>query len=464
MVGVNSGNGRKTGTRTVARVSRTAPIRRASGQATPLERLIASMIEMVGEQGYASTTVAHVIARAGASRRTFYEHFSDRQACLLMASEEIEAHWLERAVAAVDDAQDGRDAPIEAFVGELFQAALDSPDALRLLVAELAAAGQPGIERRERVFAELAETLCRALDEQREDADGMGSEHDSLLARALIGGVLRVCYARVLSGTRVRRPRRRALLALVPDVARWAMTYHRSLTSSPAPTGDVPPVGGRAPGTLSLSARGNERRGLSRGESTLSHSFVVHSQRERLLDAVANLSARKGFDSVTIPDLVDEAAVSVQAFYEHFSGRDDALLVAYEVGHRKALAITELAYDAQQDWPAAVSAATATLLGFYASEPSFAHLALVDAPAAGGKLASVAIRSAVAYAELLRAGLDRKPERERIGDIAVEASAYAVQELCYIYAATRRASELLSLREMATHIALTPFLAPAPAD
>ncbi len=137
----------------------------------------------------------------------------------------------------------------------------------------------------------------------------------------------------------------------------------------------------------------------------MSRSFVIHNQRERILDALANLSAARGYGATTIPDIVREAAVSVQAFYEHFSGKDDAFLVAYEIGHRKALAIVERAYESQEDWPAAVSAGVAALLDFLASEPSYAHLALIDALTASPKAATVAQEGMNGYAGMLEPGL-----------------------------------------------------------
>jgi len=188
----------------------------------------------------------------------------------------------------------------------------------------------------------------------------------------------------------------------------------------------------------------------------------VHSQRERLLDAVANLSAAKGYQAVTIPEIVSEAAVSVQAFYEHFSSRDDALHVAYELGQRKALALVERAYRARQDWPEAARAAIATLLGFLASEPSFAHIALIDVPAASGKLAALAYEGSLAYAELLKPGLDRSVNGRQIPRIAAEASTNAMHELCYVRTAARRARELGSLVNLATHVALAPFFETGP--
>jgi AcrR family transcriptional regulator len=430
-----------------ARAAATRPLQ------DPRSRMCAAMLELVGEQGYPSTTVADVIGRAGASRKTFYEHFEDREACFLAVADEVAVRWIDRAGEAAEAAQQESE-PAQATVGELFAAALAEPSGLRVLATELAAAGRVGVERRERAISQigaiLAQTLSRNGDRQ--------ALSESLTVRASAGALVRMAYARVFRGGRVKRPRRADLLSLVPEAASWLCSYREASEPPvrPLPPAGPPPPGGRAPGTLSLSSRASERRGLPRGESTVSRSFVVHSQRERLLDALANLSAAKGYEAVTIPEIVTEAAVSVQAFYEHFSGREDALLVSFELGHRKALALVERAYEAHEDWREAVEAALGVLLAFLASEPSFAHLALVDVPAAGAKPYTLARDALRPYSELLRPGLDYGLDG-RAPSLAPEASASAVQELCYFYTARERARELSTLTDVVSHIALTPF-------
>jgi AcrR family transcriptional regulator len=325
-----------------------------------------------------------------------------------------------------------------------------------VLAVELTAAGGAGIERRERALERLAGPL--------RDAFGEDSPESKLLARAVAGAVLRILYARARRGARVRRPRRGELLALAPEVTTWASRYLGGPRAELTPLLSVGievrvPVGGRAPGTLSLGSRAIERRGLPRGEGNVSRSFVVHNQRERILDALANLAAAKGYGATTIPEIVQEAAVSVQAFYEHFSGKEDAFLVAYEIGHRKALAIVERAYESQEDWPAAVRTGITILLEFLASEPAYAHLALIDVLTASPKAAAVAHDGMSAYAAMLEPGLQFGTNGGTPPTaVSVEATAGALLELCFVYVATERTRELPSLMEVATDIALRPFL------
>ncbi len=420
----------------------------------PRGRMIDAMLACIGEQGYAATVVADVISKAVASRKTFYEHFEDKHACFLAMSDEVTHEWVTRVQSATESAS-GPAETIEALVSELFELTRKSPPALRVLAVELTAAGPAGMTRRESALQNIAKPV--------EDALGGDSPDRALQARAIVGAIVRVLYARARRGAKVRRPRRGEMVALAPEVTAWASRYTLEPTVKLSLGSSTPTlssaVGGRAPGTLSLSSRAIERRGLPRGEGNVSRSFVVHNQRERILDALANLSAAKGYGATTIPEIVREAAVSVQAFYEHFSGKDDAFLVAYEIGHRKALAIVERAYESREAWPAAVSAGVAALLEFLASEPAYAHLALIDALTASPKAATVAQEGMNGYSGLLEPGLELGDGDQPPTPVAVEATACVLLELCFVYVAQERARELPALEELACHLTLQPFTA-----
>lgn len=49
----------------------------------PRRRLLAAMAQAIEERGYANVGVADIARHARVSKRTFYEHFADREACLV---------------------------------------------------------------------------------------------------------------------------------------------------------------------------------------------------------------------------------------------------------------------------------------------------------------------------------------------------------------------------------------------
>ncbi|MGV9665942.1 TetR/AcrR family transcriptional regulator [Nocardia niigatensis] len=65
-------------------------------------RLLDAMADAVRERGYRDTTVADVVRLARTSRRTFYEHFADKQDCFVALLTERNNDTVRRIYAAVD--------------------------------------------------------------------------------------------------------------------------------------------------------------------------------------------------------------------------------------------------------------------------------------------------------------------------------------------------------------------------
>ncbi len=416
------------------------------------------MLELVSRQGYEPSTVSEVIALLGMSRKTFYEYFEDRRSCFMWICEQVGSQWLEDTKQAIEAAAAG-ESRTSALLGALLERAIEQPGALRAVMLEATVVRPGGPELREQAIADWSALLAGTLNEDHPAAE-LGPE----LARAIFGGIVRTLHLRLPAGVKPRAPRRRQLMELVPQLAAWAACYadhppperplgHRQV-GAPAPL----LFGGRAPGTLALSSRSSARRGLPRGENPISRSFVVHSQRERILDAVANLAAAKGYAELTIPEIVQEAAVSVQAFYEHFSGKEDAFLVAYEVGHRRALVAFEHGFESQQDWPNAIHAGLQALFGFFAAEPSFAHCALVDAPSVSERAAALLVQGIAGYVPMFATGFSESAPQQDPPPISTEAITSALHELCFAHVVKDRAHELADLVPEATFIALAPFI------
>jgi AcrR family transcriptional regulator len=432
-------------------------------------RLALAMIDAIAENGYRATRVADVIARAGVSRKTFYEHFANKQECLLVTYDMVAEEGMRRVEQAYRKA-DGWPGRVEAAIRTLFEASIENPGALRLSLVEIGAVGPAGIERRERSLDRYVGFIREGLELV--PGDGAVSE---MTLKAIIGGVNRVLYRRRLKGEDAQ------LLAIVPDLVSWATSYYptpAAILAEPraesvagargevARGGDGIRVGrsvlygGRAPGTLSPHSRLNPRRGLPRGDQNISRSFVVHSQRERILDAVANLTAAEGFAALNVEDIAEQAAVSLKAFYEHFAGKEDAFLVAYEIGHGKGLAFAERAYIAESDWRLGVRAGIAALFEFLATEPSFAHIALIDVLIATARTAERSNVGVQGFARMLVPRTEEAPGRSPVVAVTIEAIAGGVFELCLHYAFQGRIRELPELTVSATYVALAPFLGP----
>ena len=436
------------------RPSRSRAQDREQFRAAQRVRLALALIEQIAESGYRATRVADVIARAGVSRKTFYEHFANKQECLLVTFDLVTDEGMRRVEHAYREAH-GWPGRVEAAIRALFEAAIENPGALRLSLLEIAAVGPAGIERRERSIERYERFIRDAL----ELAPGEGTVAEMAL-KAVIGGLNRVLYRRVLLGEDAE------LLALVPDLTTWATSYYPTppaILAEPAP----PPEGrgssslldgGRAPGTLAPHPALGGRRGLPRGDQNVSRSYVERSRRARILDAVANLIAAEGYAELKVEDIAEHAAVSLNAFYKHYGSKEDAFLVAYEIGHSKGLSMVERAYATESDWRLSVRAGIGALFEFLATEPSFAHIALLDALIATPRTAERSNAGMTAYARMLVPGLDEAPGESPPLAVTIEAIAGGIFDLCLHYALQGGTRELPELTASATYIALAPFI------
>jgi AcrR family transcriptional regulator len=135
-------------------------------EASQRARLLEAVGRAVADRGYAAATIDDIVRGAGVSKKTFYEHFRDKEGCFLAAyqaaSDELyarvrEAHsgpddWLERTRAGIA-------AYLRWLAGE--------PALARVFLIEVAAAGPRAAERRERLRDRYAELLRELRDEAR---------------------------------------------------------------------------------------------------------------------------------------------------------------------------------------------------------------------------------------------------------------------------------------------------------
>jgi AcrR family transcriptional regulator len=127
-------------------------------EASQRTRLLEAVGRAVAERGYASATIDDVVRRAGVSKKTFYDHFADKQDCFLAAYESASEELLERvreAHASEDDWLERTRAGIVAYLRWL---AAD-PALARVFLIEVAAAGPRALERRERLRDRYAELI-----------------------------------------------------------------------------------------------------------------------------------------------------------------------------------------------------------------------------------------------------------------------------------------------------------------
>jgi AcrR family transcriptional regulator len=113
---------------------------------------------------------------------------------------------------------------------------------------------------------------------------------------------------------------------------------------------------------------------------------VAGSQRERLLAATEALIAEKGAAATTIEAIVKGAGVSSVTFYEHFRGKEECFVAAFEraVAGLEAQVRGAVPVAAARDEQ--VRAGLAALLVAIDAEPARARLCFVEAQKGGPRM------------------------------------------------------------------------------
>ncbi|HEX7278464.1 MAG TPA: TetR/AcrR family transcriptional regulator, partial [Solirubrobacterales bacterium] len=127
---------------------------------------------------------------------------------------------------------------------------------------------------------------------------------------------------------------------------------------------------------------------------TVGPLLTERAQRAKLLEAMVQVVAEKGYAATTVADLTREAGVSRTTFYEHFEDKGACFLAAYDNAVDALVRRVGVAYESQERWPERARAGLEALLAALAEEPDLARLALVDIGSAG-PLAQRRYRAAV---------------------------------------------------------------------
>jgi AcrR family transcriptional regulator len=131
-------------------------------------------------------------------------------------------------------------------------------------------------------------------------------------------------------------------------------------------------------------------RVLPRGRHAAPREVVAESQRDRMLVAMAEACATKGYAHVAVADVIERAHVSRRSFYEQFSNKEDCFLAAYDAGVAGLLDEIAAAEEAARGSGsptvgllAAARAGTETYLQLLADNPAFARTFLIEVLGAG---------------------------------------------------------------------------------
>jgi len=381
-------------------------------------RILEAVTVVVDEVGYAHLTVQRILDAASVSRATFYQYFSNVDDCFWCA---YRGH-VEELVGEVMAAVRGSDDPELAVIDVLVGFAISRPAVARLLMREGLAAGPVGLVERDCLILAIRQSLSTAAAPGRID----------LPPAVLIGGTFRLLAMRLSAGT--------ASGSLYGELHEWAAAFPMD-PSRPSWSERLTP---KLPDTVPpISLSGMRPQGPAR---------------ERILRGTALAIRAKGYQAITVNDIVGAAGVSRRRFYDEFASKADAFIAAYEQGFQQTMAACAPAFFAPRAWRERVWQGGLAFTSFLAREPLIAHLGFIECYAIGPRFTLRVHDIQMAFTLFLEDGYRERSEAEGLSRAHSALAAAAIFEIAF--QAGRRGSgfDIRRCQPLAVYVALAPFI------
>jgi len=162
-------------------------------------RLFAAASAVFARLGYADATAEAIAREAGMSKATFYEHFGNKEDCIIALFDAGTRNVLNVMRAAADDATADRQPRVRVTLGAFLETLAEFPDDSQTLLVEIVGAGPRAMEHRDRALEAVAQYL---VELNREDAERgatplLASTHD---AYAITGAVVELASRQIRTG------------------------------------------------------------------------------------------------------------------------------------------------------------------------------------------------------------------------------------------------------------------------
>jgi AcrR family transcriptional regulator len=193
---------------------------------------------------------------------------------------------------------------------------------------------------------------------------------------------------------------------------------------------------------------------LPRGRHDLPLQVVRASQRERLLRAMLESVAERGYEATTVPQVVADAKVSRNAFYALFTDKTDCFLALCDELATEIL--DEISVTDETEWVAALRTGIRRYLRWWQDHPAFSRTYFVELPSAGIRAVEQRDRQYARFRALFEAigtwARSQQPELPPLRPLATRALVLAVTELIAEEVRAGRTSELAGLEDEIVHL------------
>lgn len=202
---------------------------------------------------------------------------------------------------------------------------------------------------------------------------------------------------------------------------------------------------------------------LPPGRHKLGRSFVETNQRDRIQEAVADVSTLAGYTAMSVEDIISLAGVSRRTFYDAFSSKEDAFLQALDAVVEDLEAEIRMAYDATDTFPGGVLDCLSAFLRFVTERPRQAEMLLVEALAAGPPAVERRRATLRTFADLLGEAAERLSNGRRPPTLTAETVVGGIFEVVYSRLIAGEADQLQTLLPDLAYSLMQPYIGDAAA-
>lgn len=157
------------------------------------DRILAATYDIVSKRGYQGATVELIVKRAGVARATFYEHFENREACLLAAFDAA-VEELDRRIAAAVEPETDWPLRVRAGLSAFLAYLVEDPAVARTCLVESVTAGTAAMERYDRALKSYSPAFARGREFAGAD------DLPETLEDSIVGGIVWMVHQRLQRG------------------------------------------------------------------------------------------------------------------------------------------------------------------------------------------------------------------------------------------------------------------------
>ena len=197
---------------------------------------------------------------------------------------------------------------------------------------------------------------------------------------------------------------------------------------------------------------------LPPGRHKLSRDYVESNQRQRIFDAIADVTSLAGYAAMSVEQITGTAGVSRRTFYDAFTSKEDAFLAALDSAIRRLVQRVRRAYRDSDTFPEGVRNCLSAFLDFLADDPRYADMLIVEVLAAGTDAIERRNEMMMRFADLLRRGAETEPHGLRPPELTAETIVGGIYEVVYSRILQGQATELPALPPDLAYSMMQPYI------